>query len=53
MYVPASSLVADNIVKLEIEVCCTTVEPFVQVIVGLGLPMAAHSSVVVSPSSIV
>ena len=53
MYVPASSLAADDMVKLVIEVCCLTEEPLVQVIVGLGLPEATHSSVIMLPSSTV
>ena len=53
MYVPASSLAADDMVKLVIEVSCLTKEPFVQVIVGLGLPVATHSSVIMLPSSTV
>ena len=53
MYNPASSLAADDMVKLVIEVCCLTEEPFVQVIVGLGLPVATHNSVIVLPSSTV
>ena len=51
MYNPASSLAADDMVKLVIEVCCLTEEPFVQVIVGLGLPVATHSSIIILPSS--
>ena len=53
MYVPASSLAADDMVRLVIEVCCLTKEPFVQMIVGLGLPVATHSSVIMLPSSTV
>ena len=53
MYNPASSLAAEDMVKLVIEVCCLTEEPFVQVIVGLGLPVATHSSVFMLPSSTV
>ena len=33
--------------------CCLTEDPFVQVIVGLGLPVAIHSSVIMFPSSTV
>ena len=53
MYVPASSLAAGDMVQLVIEVCCLTEESFVQVIVGLGLPVATHNSVIVLPSSTV